>query len=169
MIEQWRQVVGWPAYEVSDIGNVRRVGGQRLPRNNRQRRLKKCKTGYLEVALWSGQSRMGYYLVHRLVAAAFIGEPKGRDVNHIDADRTNNRVANLEYVTKRQNVYHCMALGRHARGTRIHGSTLNEALVREIRKRLATGAKQLHVANALGVSHMSVHNVANNKTWSWLV
>lgn len=169
MTEEWRKVVGWPAYEVSNMGNVRRVGGQRLPQGMRLRKLKLSKSGYMEVALWSGGSgKTSHYLVHRLVAAAFIGPAGGRDVNHIDADRKNNRVENLEYVTKRQNVYHCMALGRHARGTRIHGAVLNEVVVKQVREKLALGIPQTHIADDLGVSKCLVHLIAKGKTWRWV-
>jgi len=70
--------------------------------------LKQGKTncGYLMVHLWeNGKGNMR--LVHRLVATAFIENPEGKaQVNHIDGDRTNNNMDNLEWVTPSENLFH---------------------------------------------------------------
>jgi hypothetical protein len=51
--------------------------------------------------------------VHVLVAEAFLGpRPEGQEVNHKDFERTNNRLANLEWVTKKENLRHLLASGR---------------------------------------------------------
>lgn len=49
--------------------------------------------------------------IHKLVAAAFLGEANGREVNHISADKSDNTLANLEYVTHSENIAHASALG----------------------------------------------------------
>ena len=58
-------------------------------------------------------------LVHRLVAATFLGQPTpaNLEVNHKDGDRRNNKLHNLEYVTRSQNVCHSYTLGRDQSGT----------------------------------------------------
>lgn len=59
-----------------------------------------------------GGIRRKFY-VHRLVAAAFVGRcPTGKEVGHIDHDRSNNRFGNLEYVTRRENLHHAIKAGR---------------------------------------------------------
>jgi len=70
------------------------------------------KNGYREVGV-----RNIAHLVHRLVARAFLGDPPAEDavVNHIDSDRANNRVANLEWATQAENVAH--SLGKRMRVT----------------------------------------------------
>lgn len=165
MIEEWRTVVGFPKYDVSNVGNVRRSDTHKPLRHAHVSK----QTGYVQVTLCKGKPvKLYYHNVHRLVAAAFIGEANGRQVNHIDANRANNMISNLEYVTIRQNVHHCMKLGRHARGTRINGCTLDEQKVRTIRARLSQGIPQLHIAMSLGVSKDAVHLVAKGRTWRWL-
>jgi hypothetical protein len=88
MTEVWVRVEGWPR-EVSDQGRVRNLRG---------RILKPCPNsrGYLRLRLAGNGSPIVY--VHRLVAAAFCGEPKpGDHVDHINHDRTDNRAVNLRW------------------------------------------------------------------------
>lgn len=59
-----------------------------------------------------GKGRSKTYLVHALVASAFIGKrPKGYDVNHKDGNKLNNYIDNLEYITSAENKYHAVANG----------------------------------------------------------
>ena len=106
--EEWRPVVGWPSYEVSDLGRVRRVGGGPAARRGRVLAQHVDGRGYTSAALcFRGISRLR--LIHRLVAEAFIGPiADGMQVDHIDSDKTNNRVGNLQIVTAKENtsLYH---------------------------------------------------------------
>lgn len=106
-MENWRPVRGYEGlYEISDKGRVRS-----LPRNGtvlRKRILKPhlLKSGYWQVEL-SMDNKMHGYRVHRLVAAAFIPNPENKlQVNHIDGDKENNCVENLEWVTRSENQLH---------------------------------------------------------------
>jgi hypothetical protein len=66
------------------------------------------KNGYETIGLSMGTSRSYCYTtVHFLVAKTFLGErPKGYDINHIDFNKLNNHVSNLEYLTRHENVLH---------------------------------------------------------------
>jgi hypothetical protein len=69
------------------------------------------KNGYVRVELWEG-GKGRKYLVHRLLAKAFIPNPEGKpQVNHIDGDKTNNSLSNLEWVTQRENQLHAYRTG----------------------------------------------------------
>lgn len=112
MHEEWRPVVGFSNYEVSSLGAVRNLGGYYVNcgPNNKGRRLVKPRlikafsvnsTGYMQVLLPDRRK----HSVHRLVATAFLGEPKAGDVvNHRNAIRHDNRVENLEWVTHSENL-----------------------------------------------------------------
>ena len=72
--------------------------------------------GYVGVRL-RGKSSKGNDLVHRLVALAWISNPENKEyVNHIDGDKTNNVVWNLEWVTPRENNYHAILHGLKTKG-----------------------------------------------------
>lgn len=104
----WRPVVGYEGlYEVSNTGRVRSLYDAR----HQKYRVKELKPGanrygYLMVGLHkNGKQKL--HTVHSLVMAAFVGpRPEGYDVNHIDECKSNNRVENLEYCTRRENNNH---------------------------------------------------------------
>ncbi len=91
--ETWRTIVGHEAYEVSTFGNVRRDGKLLRPWLNGR--------GYLTVGLCKNGNEKRRK-VHRLVAAAFLGESK-LDVLHADDSKTNNRLSNLSYGSRAKN------------------------------------------------------------------
>ena len=78
----------------------------------KERILRYCtnKRGYRQVVL-SRNCKGTTIFIHRLVAAAFLGEANGREVNHISTDKSDNTLANLEYVTHDENIKHSAALG----------------------------------------------------------
>ena len=98
-MEEWKNVIGYEGlYEVSNKGNVRNV------RRNTLLKLSKTNYGYIQVHLYKNGIRTGLR-VHRLVAQAFIPNPDNLpEVNHLDEDKTNNRVDNLEWCTAKYNV-----------------------------------------------------------------
>lgn len=113
--EEWRDIEGYNgAYQVSNLGNVRSFSAYR--RGNG--RLLSCTDngyGYLIVGLNKNNKRKNHY-VHRLVAEAFIENPNGySQVNHLDYNRKNNRVSNLEWCTPQANTRYSSHKGRHPR------------------------------------------------------
>jgi hypothetical protein len=94
--ESWRQVVGFPGYEVSEHGRVRRSSSGRVLRG-------RPTNHYLSVCL-SVRGHVEQRLVHRLVAEAFLGAiPTGGQVDHVNGIKADNRAANLEIVTPGEN------------------------------------------------------------------
>ena len=91
-MEEWRPIIDYPEYEVSNGGEVRRGGRVLKPTPNSR--------GYSMVRL--GRNNNKY--VHRLVASAFIPNPDNKpQVDHINRIRTDNRVENLRWATVSEN------------------------------------------------------------------
>lgn len=100
-------------YEVTEDGKViskeRKAKNQFSARQEVKQTFKK--TGYLEVRLYDGKKTKAY-LVHRLIAQHFIPNPENkRTVNHIDGNKLNNSVSNLEWATDSENQKHSLANG----------------------------------------------------------
>lgn len=98
-IEEWRPIVGYEeTHLISNFGNVKTY--KRLDRN-----LKPTikPDGYVRISITRDKKEIKPF-IHRLVAQAFISNPENKpEVNHIDCDRSNNDVNNLEWVTAKEN------------------------------------------------------------------
>jgi len=113
MEEIWKDIKGYEGlYEVSNLGRVKRLKCLRNNRYNKPSWYTKPKimkpwdngNGYQVVTLRKDKKRQNYYL-HRLVAENFISNTGGKmQVNHIDYNKSNNRVNNLEWVTIKENI-----------------------------------------------------------------
>ena len=171
--EIWKPVVSFEGlYEVSDLGRVRSLDRTVLHKGKPSFRagvvLKPwvSTNGYARVHL-SGRE----FAVHRLVIGSFEGgPPENRPfVNHIDSNRLNNCVSNLEYCSARENTDHarkhgklCMSGGRKPR--------LSHEDVKEIRRELAPNPRSCAAHRALGkrygVSAGTIRNVVVSSSWA---
>lgn len=98
----WQPIKGYPDYEISNFGDVC------SNKFNKRKRLKQLinNRGYYYVGLSNNKIRKTFY-IHRLVANTFIPNSKNKpEVNHLDGNKLNNQVTNLEWVTHKQNVQH---------------------------------------------------------------
>jgi hypothetical protein len=100
-MEQWKIIDEYPKYSVSTFGRVKNnVSGKILSQSINN-------WGYCRVAIYADNKKR-QLSVHRAVATAFIpnDNPERIQVNHIDCDKQNNSVQNLEWVTPVENMTH---------------------------------------------------------------
>lgn len=112
MIEEYREINGFPNYKVSNLGNIKNIATNKI--------LGKFKDtkGYQITFLYANKKRKTIK-VHRLVATYFIQNNMGKpQVNHIDGDKFNNKLDNLEWSTNGEN-------GKHAWSTGLRSSKSN--------------------------------------------
>ena len=102
-----RQIEYAPRYKVDATGKVYGTRGKLKPRDVGY---EGNGSSYQQVALYHNNKRINKY-VHVLVAEHYIGPSEGRQVNHIDGNKMNNHVDNLEYVDSAENMKHAAALG----------------------------------------------------------
>ena len=116
MEEEWRDVVGYEGlYKISNLGRVMSLyKGTKLRKKVAILKPNIRENGYESVSLYMNKKKRGY-LVHRLVAMAFIPNPDNLPaVNHKDECKTNNTPENLEWCTVRYNNCYGTARIRHA-------------------------------------------------------
>jgi len=107
--------------------------------------------------------------IHRLVAETFIPNPENKpQINHIDGDKANNSVENLEWVTQSENIRHAFLLGliKPQKGSKQAQSKLTESDVLKIRKTYCAGGVSLRqLARRYGVSQTLVRYVITRRNW----
>ena len=105
-------------------------------------------------------------LVHRMIAKVFIENPLNKPfVNHINGNKQDNSVINLEWVTSHENHIHAMNNGLKAKGESHGVSKLDNAKVIEIKKLLKDKMPQRKIAKLFGVCQATIKDIKNNTTW----
>lgn len=170
MTEEWKTIFDG-AYSVSSLGRVRREISRTSGKAGTIMRPIVDAKGYHYVKVCNGATLRRRRPIHQLVAHAFIGEcPAGHEVNHINAVRGDNRLENLEYVTRQANVRYAANLG-HMKGPGLRGenhgeSKLTEDAVVAIRRARANGVTLKTLAAEYGVTIGCIRHAALGHSWS---
>ena len=166
-MEIWKDIPGYEGlYQASSEGNVRSIDrviqtkrGSRRYRGKLLVPAQYCKTGHVSVVL--GKAGVGQP-VHRLVAITFMGPPsEHKEVRHKNGNPKDNRLLNLEYGTRTENILDVFALGRAWRKL-----TAEDAMC--IRNRLSRGELGSSLAREYGVSQSAISAIKNRKTFWWI-
>ena len=178
---EWREIPGWPAYEISEVGDIRRVR-QGQSGNGKVGRLLRPSVGpkgYLRATLYSGSTESRTQIgVHVLVALAFHGPrpTPEHQVAHGDGDPSNNHWRNVRWATPAENCADRVLHGTAPIGEAHWHAELSADDVREIRRVYAenqTGSRvrrgtAIALAQRLGVTPRCVALAANGYTWRHL-
>lgn len=161
MGEMWKAIPGFEGvYEASNEGRIRRINfvfrGRKPPYY-----LKPLKHnhGYFLVALHKDKKQRTY-LIHRLVMLAFCG-PSNLSVNHKNGDKSDNRLANLEYVSLEENAKHSCFAGLNPKYNKRKGTA---EVVRKIHELRSKGLTQQTIASSVGFSQSHVSFILRTKS-----
>jgi hypothetical protein len=183
--ELWVPVAGEVGYDVSSLGRVRSYWVQDRPGTSRLcetpvriLRPAKDRKGYLFVSL-----RGRTVKIARLVAAAFVGDVEGWQVNHLNGIKSDNHAVNLELVNQSANILHAYKHGlkkpmrashclnlpalvlTNVRGSSHPAAKLSEEKVVAIRQMAADGERYTEIASQFNVDPTLIGHVVRKRIW----
>lgn len=176
--EIWKPIAGWKSYyKISNFGRVKSIA-----RTIKYKRLDKWVYRHLNekilnshrginkypiVCLCSTTSRR-FYLVHRLVATAFIPNPKNKPtVNHKDGVKSNCHITNLEWVTGKENAIHAGQTGLLRYGNTHHLTKLTSLDIQQIRHLLTQNNSQQEIAKQFNVHQVQISKIKRGLIYKW--
>lgn len=110
--EVWKNIKGYEGfYQISNLGRVKSLKQKSFNREKIMKIIINPRFGYAQLN-FRVNNKINCFKVHRLVAMAFIPNPENKpDVNHIDGNKLNNCVSNLEWCSKSENMIHAFKIG----------------------------------------------------------
>lgn len=168
-MDTWKPTLILPhLYEVSRTGGVRRIksDGRRVEISPKETR------GYMSVCLWSG-GKPHWKMAHRLAWESHVGPiADGLEVNHINGVKSDNRLENLEIVTRSGNALHMFRVLGHKKlpspslGEKNGSAKLTAEDVREIRRLSDSGeVSRKDLAARFGMTPEMIGNIARRQAW----
>lgn len=165
--EQFKKIVGYENYMVSNLGNVKsldRIQKGRYGRiyKHKGRVLKPCLAGNGYRSVWLYNKMGGKLLkISRLVAMHFIENRENKpEVNHMNGDKTCDIVDNLEWCTTQENILHACRTGLNPGRAK-----LNKEDVLEIKKLLQKGELHKNLAKRFGVNKQTISSINTGRSW----
>jgi len=167
-------------YDLSDTHEISNTGKIRHKHSGRERKLRFSNRGYMQVMFKCKDGKHLMCSIHRLVAITFLDNPYNKKtVNHIDGDKTNNRVDNLQWATLSEQHKHAYTNGLSGfyklnngggnRGEQNTNSKLTEDGAKEIRQLRAKNPKKWtygKLAKKYEVNKGTIASVIKYKTWA---
>ena len=161
--ELWKPLLEYKGLEVSSIGRIRKAANK-----SRKERIltefPKDRDGYCRCSVQKLDGTWTSQPVHRLVAKAFIPNVENKQaVNHIDGNRQNNKVENLEWVTPKENVIHSFKFGVRKKCKQVPKKTiLTDFQISQIDK-----LRELYTVNQIAklfnIEYQSLKNIIHKK------
>lgn len=161
-MEIWKEIEGFSNYMISSEGRVKSAFGT-------IRKFTTTKKGYLKIGLIGDDKVRKKLSVHRLVAQAFILNTDSKpQVNHIDCNKSNNNVSNLEWCTNSENQKHAFKHGlQNNKGVNNPRAIFTMDDIRDIRRLREIGLTYLNIANMYNVGKTTIYKIINKETWNY--
>ena len=148
-------------YEVDRQGNIYRIG------NDKPKYQSVNRDGYKVVGLWKNNKSTAK-TVHRLIALAFLPNPENKPcVNHINGDKQDNRLENLEWATYSENTIHSFENGLQVapKGEEVYNAKHTNEQIHETCKLMEEGLRNIEIIEKLGVPKSLLKNIRNGRSW----
>lgn len=163
-METWKYIPDYESeYMVSDYGRIKRISTRSGLPHDRIRKLELNREGYEQIILCR-DSKTKKFLVHRLVLMAFKGH-SNLFANHLNGVKYDNRLSNLQYVTRQENEAHAVRLGLKSHGENHHCSKLTDKKVVTILTRANKGESNGNLAKEFGVSKTLIGRIVRRLQW----
>ena len=178
ILETWKEIIGYCRYQISNSGRVKSIERKVRYKNNRHEgfriikekilKIRKNKYGYSSIRLYNENSKQKDFTIHRLVAQAFIPNPENKPcVNHIDGNKMNNHIDNLEWCTHTENSKHSYDKGLQSKkGEKHHMNKLTEndvIVIRSLLEKISLTKKE--IAEIFNVSEYTIRDIQIRRSW----
>lgn len=177
-MEKWAEIPRYSLYQASTMGRLKTFNWKN---QGRERIMKPALDGcgYLRTMLKNDNGKIETIKVHRIILKTFLGEPifDNYECNHKNGIRTDNRLINLEWISRSENQRHSYNfLGREKKfGEKNHEATLSDSQVIEIRKNYEYGKNckkgktKLQIAKEYNTSFSVIKRIIQGNTWRHLL
>lgn len=157
MEKTWKDIKGYEGlYQISNLGNVKSLRKNKIlkPFSNH---------GYMQVRLYKENNKKDFK-IHRLVANAFITNYYCKpEINHIDGNKQNNNVDNLEWCTRKENEQHAVKYGLHNYEAAIKKTSKKVKAINIKTKEILSFKSLSHASRELKIDCSNICNCCKNK------
>lgn len=158
-MEIFKEIPNYENYKVSNIGTVINIKTNKIVPTNF------CQKGYKRVSLWVNKKQKTSR-IHRLVAITFIDNPNNLAVvNHVDGNKLNNSIENLEWCTEEYNRIHARDNNLMQNGESRPSSKLTKDDILKIPSFVSMGATVSEIAKHFNVERTTIDNIFLGKKW----
>lgn len=162
--EIWVSIKNNPNYQISNLGNVKSLNNYKR-KDNKILSPSLSKSGYYHIGIKKDKKRI-YYTIHRLIAIHFIENKENyKCVNHIDGNKLNNSIENLEWCNHSYNNKHSYDKGLNKNNENHGRAKLSNNDVLLIKEKLNNNISQRKLAIEFNVSQACINRINVNKTW----
>lgn len=164
--EIWKKVPGYDIYEASTHGRIKNIDFHGTGIQRIRSFKKKNSGGYYKLIMCHNGTR-NHTTVHQVIAKTFLPNPENKPfINHIDGNKVNNMVENLEWCTHIENMNHAKENCLNPYGSKHGMSKIDESIVRMIKKELHNGLlNQKQIAIKFNVKHATVNHIKTGRQW----